>query len=95
MDRLPSVADLVRQLRAFHGYRTLWIDEGGTEIVHAEPEEELEAEGYRYVATLLRPGPEALADALGRAGVPVGPVAAEASGGAWSAVEPLAPPLSV
>lgn len=87
MDCSPSVADLVRQLRAFHGYRTLWVDPQGAEICHAEPDEELEAEGYRYVATLMRPGPEVLAEALGRAGVRV-PVAASPSapGVGWSGV---------
>ncbi|MEM7157325.1 MAG: hypothetical protein AAF799_31050 [Myxococcota bacterium] len=69
MDCVPSVPDLVRQLRAFHGYRTLWLDEQRQSLWHAEPEEELEALGYRYVATLMRPGPEALAEALARAGV--------------------------
>ena len=69
MDCAPSVPDLVRQLRAFHGYRTLWLDEQQQSLVHAEPDEELENLGFRYVATLMRPGPEALAEALARVGV--------------------------
>ena len=90
MGSMPSVADLVAQLRAFHGYRTLWVDDGHTEIVHAEPEEELEALGYRYVATLMRPGPEVLAEALGHAGVPLMPApSADASGVGFAAAEPL------
>ncbi len=69
MHCVPSVADLVHELRAFHGHRTLWLDERRGTVLHAEPEEELEAFGYRYVATLMRPGPEALAEALGRVGL--------------------------
>ncbi len=68
MGCVPSVVDLVHQLRAFHGYRTVWIEPTGL-VMHAEPDEELEGLGYRYVATLMRPGPETLAEALGRAGV--------------------------
>jgi hypothetical protein len=90
MGCVPSVADLVHQLRAFHGYRTLWIEPTGL-VMHAEPDEELEDLGYRYVATLMRPGPEALAEALGHAGVVLGAAAmAEASGSAWAgAAEPV------
>lgn len=86
MGFVPSVADLVHQLRAFHGYRTLWLQPDGM-LLHAEPDDELEDLGYRYVATLMRPGPEALAEALTRAGVVL--AAAESAeavepGGAWS-----------
>lgn len=83
MGQVPSVADLVHQLRAFHGYRTLWRQPDGS-LLHAEPEEELEALGCRYVATLMRPGPEALAEALTRAGVVLAPAEpAEAGATGW------------
>ncbi len=85
MDCVPSVADLVRQLRAFHGHRTLWLDETRGALLHAEPEEELEALGYRYVATLMRPGPEALADALGRVGLRPGLAADHGLAPSWTA----------
>lgn len=68
MGCVPSVADLVHQLRAFHGYRTVWIEPTGL-IMHAEPDEELDDLGYRYVATFLRPGAEEMAEALMKAGV--------------------------
>jgi hypothetical protein len=89
MGQVPSVADLVHQLRAFHGYRTVWIEPTGL-VMHAEPDEELEDLGYRYVATFLRPGPEALAEALTRVGMVLTPAAAaEASGPSWvGAAEP-------
>lgn len=86
MGHAPSVADLVHQLRAFHGHRTVWIEPTGL-VMHAEPDEELEDHGYRYVATLLRPGPEELADALMKAGVVLTqPMPADASGDAWSGI---------
>lgn len=89
MDCAPRVSDLVRQLRAFHGYRTLWLDERRQAVLHAEPEEELEALGYRYVATLMQPGPEELAEALGRAGVRSVPAQTSSPGLAWPvATEP-------
>jgi hypothetical protein len=83
MGCVPSVADLVHQLRAFHGYRTLWVEPTGL-VMHAEPDEELEGLGYRYVATLMRPGPEALAEALTRVGMVLTAAApAEVSRLAW------------
>jgi hypothetical protein len=85
MGQVPSVADLVHQLRAFHGYRTVWIEPTGL-LMHAEPDEELEDHGYRYVATFLRPGPEELAEALMRAGVILTALPAEASGSGWVGV---------
>jgi hypothetical protein len=53
---------LVTQLRAFGGYRTLWLREADGEVVHTEPDEELEHLGHRYLATVWSPD----ADALGR-----------------------------
>lgn len=55
---------LASQLRAFNGHRTVWIDDATGEVVHTEPEAELEARGYRYVATLLAPSEDELALAL-------------------------------
>jgi hypothetical protein len=55
---------LASQLSAFNGHRTLWIDDASREVVHTEPEVELEAHGYRYVATVLGPSPDALAQIL-------------------------------
>lgn len=82
MGQVPSVADLVHQLRAFHGHRTVWIEPTGL-VMHAEPDEELEDHGYLYVATLMRPGPEELADALVKAGVILTASPADASQSGW------------
>lgn len=90
MECAPCVPDLVRQLRGFHGYRTLWLD-GGGRVVHAEPEFELEDEGYRYIATLMRPGPEQLAEALGRAGVRTAPAQAGLASATWAPATEAAP----
>ena len=63
---LPERIDaLARELALFHGYRTLWIDLHG-DLLHAEPDEELEGRGYVYVATLLRPEADAIAEAVAR-----------------------------
>jgi hypothetical protein len=59
------IASLQRELGQYFGHRTLWVDDDGT-IVHAEPELELEAVGWRYVATLMRPDRETLTAALMR-----------------------------
>ena len=45
---------LAQGLQTFTGHRTLWIGPKGS-VLHAEPEEELEPLGYRYVATFHRP----------------------------------------
>lgn len=59
---------LASQLRAFNGYRTLWMEESPTgataQVVHTEPDVELEAHGYRYVATVLAPSADALGSLL-------------------------------
>lgn len=86
MDCAPRIADLVAELRAYHGYRTLWIDQARGLVLHAEPDDQLEARGYRYVATLMRPGPEVLAEALGRAGVRPAATEARTPGLPWPAV---------
>ncbi len=62
---VETIPQIVADLRTYHGYRTLWLDLDGR-LVHTEPDEELEREGFLYVGTFLRPGVEALAEALGR-----------------------------
>ncbi len=63
---LPQrIHTLARELAQIHGYRTLWLDLHG-ELVHAEPDEELEHRGFVYVATLMRPSADALAEAVAR-----------------------------
>ncbi len=59
------LAEIAADLGAYHGHRTVWIDLAGR-IVHSEPEEELEAEGYLYVGTFLRPGVDELVEAAAR-----------------------------
>ncbi len=56
---------LASQLRVFGGYRTLWLDEARHQVVHTEPDEELEAEGLLYVDTVMQPDAETLAVLLG------------------------------
>ncbi len=57
------VEQLTEALAAFSGHRTLWLSPE-LDIIHAEPEYELEDEGYVYVATLMRPDRETLTAAL-------------------------------
>ena len=61
----PEAATLVSELQTFNGCRTVWLDPRGR-LWHAEPEEELESEGFRYVATVFRPGVEELCAAVAR-----------------------------
>ncbi|MEM6996193.1 MAG: hypothetical protein AAF721_37145 [Myxococcota bacterium] len=56
---------LASQLRVFGGYRTLWLDEARHQVVHSEPDEELEGEGLLYIDTVMHPGAETLAVLLG------------------------------
>ncbi|MCA9695200.1 MAG: hypothetical protein KC636_36815 [Myxococcales bacterium] len=60
-----TLAELVDSLAGYRGHRTLWLDVDG-QLLHSEPDDELEAIGYTYVATLLRPDADALRDALAR-----------------------------
>lgn len=53
------VDELVSDLAAYSGHRTLWLDPGG-DIVHSEPDEELEDRGFAYVATLFQPSRDEL-----------------------------------
>lgn len=55
----------------FRGYRSLWIQPSGA-FVHTEPEEALELEGCRHVATLHRPTSEEVLEHLLRT-IPVEP----------------------
>ncbi len=57
------IDELVADLATYHGYRTLWLDEGDA-IVHAEPDDMLEEHGYRYVATLMAPDRDELTTTL-------------------------------
>ena len=59
-----QVSRLVDELGHFHGYRTLWLDRRGY-LCHAEPDDDFEAHGYTYVTTVMRPGVDELAAALG------------------------------
>jgi hypothetical protein len=54
-----TVADVAAQLRGYHGHRTVWIDLQG-HLWHTEPEQELEALGWRYVGTFMRPNLDVL-----------------------------------
>jgi hypothetical protein len=57
------VTELKDQLGGFVGYRSVWMgDDGG--LWHAEPEEEFDAETFRYIGTFLRPTIDELYDAL-------------------------------
>ena len=57
------VEELIVELAGFSGFRTLWLDRAGS-ICHAEPEYELEEEGYVYLATLMRPDRDTLTEAI-------------------------------
>jgi hypothetical protein len=57
------VEELIVELASFSGYRTLWLDRDNR-ICHAEPEHELEDEGFLYLATLMQPGRDTLTEAL-------------------------------
>ena len=59
-----QVTRLVGELRFYNGYRTLWLDRRG-HVCHSEPDDELEAHGYVYVATVMRPSYDELAAVLG------------------------------
>ena len=54
---------LAQGLQTFTGHRTLWIGPKGS-FLHAEPEEELEPLGCRYVATFHRPSSTELLESL-------------------------------
>ena len=58
-----QVEQLTHALRSFSGHRTLWRSPSG-EMVHAEPELELEDEGFVYIATLFQPDRDTVTAAL-------------------------------
>lgn len=58
-----EVEQLTEALRGFGGYRSVWRSPDG-ELVHSEPDEELELEGYRLLATLMRPDRDTVTAAL-------------------------------
>ncbi len=51
----PLAADLA----GYNGFRALWFDHGG-ELVHSEPEDELELLGWTLVAVVMRPDVDCL-----------------------------------
>ena len=59
-----QVGRLVEELGHYHGYRTLWLDRRGY-LCHSEPDDDFEAHGFTYVTTVMRPGADELAAALG------------------------------
>ena len=59
------IAELTESLAAHHGFRTVWMSAEG-QLFHTEPDEELEDEGFRYIATLMRPDQDELRASLGR-----------------------------
>jgi hypothetical protein len=72
---LAAVEALCSELAVFSGYRSLFVDRHG-HLWHVEPDVELEEEGFRHVATLMRPTPELLVSLLtGLRLVPVGEAA--------------------
>lgn len=54
--RLHPLADALQQ---HHGYRALWLDHSSN-LVHSEPEDELERLGWTLVAVVMRPDIEEL-----------------------------------
>lgn len=57
------VDELVPDLAGYNGHRTLWLDPSG-ELVHSEPDDELDERGYRYIATLFQPNRDELCAAI-------------------------------
>ncbi len=60
-----AASTLCAQIRGFGGHRSVFLDPDDR-LWHAEPDEELEDEGYRYVGTFLRPTVDELLGALAR-----------------------------
>lgn len=76
-----EVEQLTAALQSFGGYRSVWRSPAG-ELVHAEPELELELEGYRLLATLMRPDRDAVTAAV-MAADPVRPLVESDIGVGW------------
>lgn len=66
------VAELVRELAGYNGFRTLWLDPRGR-ICHSEPDDELEHSDYVYLTTVMQPSLETLTAVL----VPLVPLESE------------------
>jgi len=66
-----EVEQLTAALASFCGFRSVWRGPNG-ELVHSEPDDELEREGYRLLATLMRPDRDTVTAAL-IAGQPMRP----------------------
>lgn len=65
-----QIENVATALRAYIGYRTVWLDPFGI-LWHAEPEDEdFDTLGHRYIGTFLRPSTEHLSDALAGIGMP-------------------------
>jgi hypothetical protein len=65
-----QIEDVVTAMRAYVGYRSVWLDPFGM-LWHTEPEDEdLDAMGHRYIGTFLRPSTDELVDALTGIGMP-------------------------
>jgi hypothetical protein len=62
-DLETKMEQLVSTLQAFCGHRSIWIAQDG-ELWHAEPEDDLQELGCRYVATLMQPTREELTAAV-------------------------------
>ena len=60
-----ELEELCRDLGAFGGYRTVWLDRDG-HLWHAEPEEPLPA-GAKYLGTFMRPSRDAMMDTVAAA----------------------------
>lgn len=58
-----QIEQLCHQLKAFHGYRTVWLASDG-QLWHAEPDDMLEDLGHWYVGTYLRPSPDAVTESI-------------------------------
>ncbi len=58
-----SLEEIYRGLSACGGYRSIWLDRQGG-LHHSEPELELEEEGLRFLACVMRPSREDLTDLL-------------------------------
>jgi hypothetical protein len=81
----PSrVIQLCVELAQYSGHRTIWRDPSG-QLVHAEPDDELEPNGFELVATLMHPSVDEFYDALAASRVDPPSIPAER----WAAAQPV------
>ena len=85
---------LVTQLRVFCGHRTLWIDDATGRLVHAEPDDELDDRGFRYVGTVMAPGRDELTALIAGRFQPIAPALPAATVGRATGGLAPAPALS-